>query len=129
MATTFVKNGSNVLVTIGDKVYSVPGAAFITPHPSEEDAILISANYNPQDREALKIFVSEVTTPEATDRNDLIETLSTDFFFSTVTGTSVLVGNFRMISTDAGLRIDKKLTATGFAGVEDTDWQTLNIFN
>lgn len=110
MATTFVKNGTNVLVTIGDAKYSVPGNAFITPHPSEADAILISEKYNPQDREALKVFVSEVTTPEATDRNDLIEQLSTDFFFRVG---SAFYGGFKTVqitgdgeNTDYAMPVD-----------------------
>lgn len=55
--------------------------------------------------------------------------VSGTFFFSISGGPSVIIGNFRMISTETGLRIDKKLTALGFAGVETTDWETVGNFN
>lgn len=90
MATTFVKNGTNVLVTIGgNDPISAPGNAFISPHPSEEDVIMISEKFNPQARdEAIKIFVSDVTLPVNSGRSDLIVKLSTDFFFRVAAGES-----------------------------------------
>lgn len=105
MATTFVKNGTNVLVTIGaNDPISAPGNAFISPHPSEADVIMISEKFNPQNREeALKIYVSEVTVPVATDRKDLIEQLSTDFFFR-VSGTGVSTRKYNQSLT--GLQND-----------------------
>ena len=36
--------------------------------------------------------------------------------------------NYRFVESVAGLRIDEVITEAGFAGVEDTDWETLNIF-
>lgn len=63
------------------------------------------------------------------DAAELIAAIRGFFFKPGLTGTTVTLGSYRIIATETGLRIDKKLTATGFAGVEDTDWQTLNIFN
>lgn len=51
------------------------------------------------------------------------------FFFSVASEGSVLPSDFRFVSTTGGLRLDKKLTVIGFAGVENTDWETINIFN
>ncbi|MBV5313775.1 MAG: hypothetical protein JZU47_10795 [Prolixibacteraceae bacterium] len=53
-------------------------------------------------------------------------------FFFNVSGSGnpfLPIGNFRIISTEDGLRIDKKLTELGFSGAEFTDWEILNIFN
>lgn len=88
MATTFVKNGTNVLVTIGgNDPISAPGNAFITPHPDEADVIMISEKFDPQGRDkAIKIYVSDVTLPVNSGRSDLIVKLSTDFFFRVATG-------------------------------------------
>ena len=129
MATTFVKNGTNVLVTIGtNDPISAPGNAFISPHPSEDDVIMISEKFNPQNRdEALKIYVSDVTLPVNTGRADLIAKLSTDFFFRVVgSGGTTLIGgyliipdsetslNFRLGIRSSQYVIDKELTATGY---------------
>jgi hypothetical protein len=113
MATTFVKNGSNVLVTIGDNdPFSIPGSAFVGPHPSEADVIVISERFDPQNRDAgLKIFVSDVDTPAATDRKDLIEQLSTDFFFRVAPagfGTVTITGDG--VNTDYSMPSDCDIT-------------------
>lgn len=119
MATTFVKNGNNVLVYEGDNdPFSVPGSAYVGPHPSEQDAIVISEKFDPQNRESgLKIYVGDVTTPEATDRKDLIEKLSTDFFFRVTT--TVDFGTFRFIVSGEALNVEKKI---------EGEWVLINAF-
>lgn len=99
MATTFVKNGGNVLIYEGDKdPFSVPGSAYVGPHPSESGAIVISEKFDSQNREnGVKIYVADVETPAASDRKDLIEKLSTDFFFKLNTlGASYIFKKYRV---------------------------------
>jgi hypothetical protein len=83
MATTFVKNGSNVLVTSGEDVMSLSGALNIIPDPENPDLIMISAKPDMTNNEdAIRINWTKVTLPAGVvDRNDLITKLSTDFFF------------------------------------------------
>lgn len=83
MATTFVKNGSNVLVTSGEDVMSLSGALNIIPDPENPDLIMISAKPDMTNNEdAVRINWTKVTLPVGVvDRNDLITKLSTDFFY------------------------------------------------
>jgi hypothetical protein len=131
MATTFVKNGSNVLITIGTDVTSAPGSAFVKPDPRDENFIVISEKANPQNEaDGIRIYVPDVTVPAATNRNDLITQLSTDFFFRVSTGGSdgsLLIPDpdtaysFRIKIRDSMFYVDKQLTALGFSGAESTD--------
>jgi hypothetical protein len=83
MAITFQRVGSNVLVTTGNRVISLPSSAVIKPHPQLQDQILISDKFNDYDADdGVMIDIDNVTGITFTTRNELITKLATDFFFS-----------------------------------------------
>jgi hypothetical protein len=90
-STTFERKGSAVIVTIDGAIYSVPSKAFIFPDPRNADIIVISDHCNPQrEHEGIRVNVNDVDTEVFTftddtpNQNELIEQLTTGFFFDNV---------------------------------------------
>jgi len=134
MSVEFVKNASKVRVTKdGSRLASLSVDCSIIADPRDENLLLITNKIDGVDnREAVVIDWRQVTTPVVVSRDDLIDKLDTDFFFrvsgSLGDATSILLGDYRIIATESGLNIDKKLTATGFAGELGVDWEHLGGF-
>lgn len=134
MSVEFVKNASKVRVTKdGSRLASLSVDCSIIADPHDENLLLITNKIDGVDnREAVVIDWRQVTTPVVVSRDDLIDKLDTDFFFrvsgSVGDATSILLGNYRIIATESGLNIDKKLTATGFTGELGVDWEHLGGF-
>lgn len=135
MSIEFQKLGSRVLIIDDDLVIaSLPVDAGIIPDPLKEDLVLFSNDLDAVENEAaIRVNWTKVTTPAVTDRDDLIRQLSEDFFFR-VSGGAGSDGYMILPNSSTGLdvrfgqragfvyAIDQELTATGFAGVENTDW-------
>lgn len=139
MSVEFVKNASKVRVTKdGSRLASLSVDCSIIANPHDENLLLITNKIDGIDnREAVVIDWRQVTTPVVVSRDDLIDKLDTDFFFRVSPsgdGTKVLLGIYRIIATENGLNIDKKLTELGFDGVQSADggltgdWQNLGGF-
>lgn len=134
MSVEFVKNASKVRVTKdGSRLASLSVDCSIIADPHDENLLLITNKIDGVDnREAVVIDWRQVTTPVCESRDDLIDQLDTDFFFrvsgSAGDATSIPLGNYRIIATESGLNVDKKLTVTGFAGELGVDWEHLGGF-
>lgn len=83
MAVTFVKDtNGKVIITLGDgKKVGADPSNNVLPHPDNEEIVIITNTTAPMEsREKVHVSWKAVTVPSVTDRNDLINKLSTDFF-------------------------------------------------
>jgi len=93
--STFTKlaNGNVLYVANSGEKIGLMGALNVLPHPSEDDFIILtdSAQFI-SDGKSFKFDWQDVTLPVgSTDRNDLIEELSTNFFFNLAGGSSITI--------------------------------------
>lgn len=85
MGTTFVKNGSNVLITSDTDVISALSDMNVLPDPNLLDVIIISGELDQSDNDdAIRVNWKRVTSPVVTSRADLIQKLSADYFYKKV---------------------------------------------
>jgi hypothetical protein len=86
MAITFVKDtNGKVIVDDGVKVFSLDPSMNVIAHSADPELIVITDTSAPlETREAFKFDWKQVTTPANTSRNDLIEKLGKNFFYSSV---------------------------------------------
>lgn len=85
MATTFLRKGNNVLISINGQNYSVPATAVIKPDTDNSNIIVISERFwGANSSDGILIAVDDVPGITFANRNELIEKLSSDFFFRSV---------------------------------------------
>lgn len=83
MAISFQRTGNNVMITMGNRIISVPCVAVIKPHASLDDHIVISDKFDDYETDdGIMIDIDLVVGITFANRNELITKLSTDFFYS-----------------------------------------------
>jgi hypothetical protein len=90
MSTTFTRKGSNVIISIGDEIFSVPSMSVIKPSRRDDDTIIVSDQYDENNEDSgIRIDMNYVQGITFSSRNELIEKLSDNFFFSSIVSNSI----------------------------------------
>ena len=102
-AFTKLANKAVVYTTDNGTVFGIKATSYVLPHPQNNKLIMISDDANPQETDkGLFINWESITGITATDRNDMILKLMTDFFFPSIASSSVTFDNTgtKLNSTD-----------------------------